>query len=66
MPEPKKRRQASRALDPPQRGAERKALLLRLSPALHDELKKWAAADMRSLNAQIEYLLRAAVKRRKP
>lgn len=45
---------------------ERKALLLRLSPDLHEELRKWAAADMRSLNAQIEFLLRAATKKRKP
>jgi len=65
MAEPKKRRVAPDALEPPKRGAERKALLLRLSPELHEELRKWAASDMRSLNAQIELLLRAAVKRRK-
>ena len=41
--------------------AERKAFLLRLSPELHDELRRWAAADLRSLNAQVEYLLRRAV-----
>lgn len=40
--------------------AERKAFLLRLDPALHDALQRWAGADLRSLNAQIEYLLRAA------
>ena len=43
----------------------RKAFLLRLSPGLHVELKEWAAHDMRSLNAQIEFLLREAVRRRK-
>lgn len=48
------------------KGEPRKELLLRLSPDLHAELRTWAAADMRSLNAQIEFLLRAAVKRRKP
>jgi hypothetical protein len=41
--------------------AERKAFLLRLDPALHDALQRWAAADLRSLNAQIEFLLRTAV-----
>ncbi len=48
-----------------QKGSERKALLLRLSPDLHKELRKWATQDMRSLNAQIEFLLRAALQRRK-
>jgi hypothetical protein len=41
--------------------AERKTFLLRLDPALHDALQGWAGADLRSLNAQIEFLLRAAV-----
>ena len=40
---------------------ERKAFLLRLDPALHEALQRWAGADLRSLNAQIEYLLRRAV-----
>jgi len=40
---------------------ERKAFLLRLDPALHDALQRWAAADLRSLNAQIEFVLRRAV-----
>ncbi|HEV8600468.1 MAG TPA: hypothetical protein VGQ69_14005 [Gemmatimonadales bacterium] len=39
---------------------ERKAFLLRLDPALHDALQRWAGADLRSLNAQIEFLLRRA------
>lgn len=43
----------------------RKAFLLRLSPDLMNELRAWAAADFRSVNAQIEFLLREAVKRRK-
>lgn len=43
----------------------RKELLLRISPRLHDELRRWAQGDMRSLNAQIEFLLREAVQRRK-
>jgi len=42
--------------------AERKAFLLRLDPALHDALQRWANAELRSLNAQIEFLLRRAAK----
>ncbi len=41
---------------------ERKAFLLRLDPALHDALQRWAGVELRSLNAQIEFLLRQAVK----
>jgi hypothetical protein len=37
---------------------ERKGVLLRLDPAVHDALAKWAADDLRSTNAQIEFLLR--------
>lgn len=41
--------------------------LLRLDPKLWDEIQTWAADDLRSINGQIEYLLRQAVaKRRKP
>jgi len=42
--------------------SERKKLLLRLDPAVHDALAKWAADDLRSVNAQIEYALRMALK----
>ncbi|HLB55419.1 MAG TPA: hypothetical protein VJK71_09955 [Gemmatimonadales bacterium] len=42
--------------------AERKAILLRLDPALHEALQRWAGVELRSLNAQIEYLLRRAAK----
>jgi hypothetical protein len=42
--------------------AERKAFLLRLDPALHEALQRWADADLRSLNAQIEFLLRDALR----
>jgi hypothetical protein len=44
---------------------ERKAFLLRVPPDLWKELEKWAADDLRSVNAQIEFLLRQAVARRK-
>ncbi|HEX4787852.1 MAG TPA: hypothetical protein VH372_05280 [Actinospica sp.] len=37
---------------------ERKSILLRLDPAVHDALARWAAAELRSTTAQIEYLLR--------
>jgi len=41
---------------------ERKKLLLRLDPAVHDAVARWAADDLRSINAQIEYALRMALK----
>lgn len=41
--------------------AERKPFLLRLDPALLDALQRWAADDLRSLNGQIEFLLRRAL-----
>ena len=37
---------------------ERKSILLRLDPAVHDALARWAADELRSTNAQIEFLLR--------
>ena len=40
---------------------EKKKLLLRIDPKLHDELRRWADDDFRSINAQIEFLLRKAV-----
>lgn len=45
--------------------AEKKAIPLRIAPELWHELKGWAEQDMRSLNAQIELLLREAVRGRK-
>ena len=41
--------------------SERKSLLVRLDPGLHTALQRWAADDLRSLNAQIEFLLRRAL-----
>ena len=43
---------------------ERKSFLLRLTPELWDQLQKLAEADMRSVNAEIEFLLRESVKKR--
>ncbi len=44
--------------------AKRKAFLLRLDPKVHDAMRRWAEDDLRSLNAQIEFLLRKALARR--
>lgn len=47
----------------------RKSFLIRISPDLWDELNRWAAEDLRSVNGQIEFLLRQAVvarRRRRP
>ena len=41
--------------------AQRKPFLLRLDPATHEALQRWADADLRSLNSQIEFLLRRAL-----
>ncbi len=41
--------------------SERKSILLRLDPAVHDALARWAADELRSTNAQIEFLLRRAL-----
>jgi hypothetical protein len=41
--------------------AERKKILLRLDPAVHDAVARWAADELRSNNAQIEVLLRRAL-----
>ena len=44
---------------------ERKSILLRIDPALWVELEAWAQDELRSVNGQIEYLLRQAVQKRK-
>ena len=43
--------------------AERKPFLLRIDPAVLEAVQKWAADDLRSLNAQIEFILRDALHR---
>ncbi|HEY2934044.1 MAG TPA: hypothetical protein VGK99_20070 [Acidobacteriota bacterium] len=42
--------------------AQRKTFLLRLDPATHEALQRWADTDLRSLNGQIEFLLRNALR----
>jgi hypothetical protein len=45
--------------------APRKPFLLRIDPALWSDLEVWAQDDLRSVNGQIEYILKQAVLRRK-
>jgi hypothetical protein len=44
---------------------ERKAFLLRIDPEVWAELEAWAADELRSVNGQVEYLMRQAVQKRK-
>jgi hypothetical protein len=44
---------------------EKKAFLLRISPELWVELNRWAGDELRSVNGQIEYVLKRAVEERK-
>jgi len=43
--------------------AKRKEFLVRLDPRVHDALRRWADEDLRSLNAQLEFLLRKALEK---
>jgi hypothetical protein len=43
--------------------ADRKSFLLRIDPAVLEAVQRWANDDLRSLNAQIEFVLRDALKR---
>ena len=45
--------------------AQKKAIILRLDPKLWKDLNGWAKDELRSLNGQMEYVLREAVKKRK-
>ena len=42
--------------------SKREAFLLRLDPKVLDALRRWAADDLRSANAQVEFLLRRALR----
>jgi hypothetical protein len=44
---------------------DRKSFLLRIDPELWADLESWAAAELRSVNGQIEYLLKQAVNKRR-
>jgi hypothetical protein len=45
--------------------ADRKSFLLRIDANTYKELQRWAGAELRSVNAQIEFILRQALRRRK-
>lgn len=45
--------------------ADRKPFLLRIPPDLWKEIEKWSADELRSVNGQIEFILRQAVAKRK-
>ena len=51
--------------DPGRPGEARKSFLLRIDAALWKEIEAWAAAELRSVNGQIEFLLRQAVQKRR-
>ena len=51
--------------EPRRAGEGRKQFLLRIDPALFADLEGWAQDELRSVNGQIEYLLREAVKARR-
>lgn len=42
-------------------GRERKSVLLRLDPSVHAALARWASDELRSVNGQLEFLLRQAL-----
>ncbi|MFF3614405.1 hypothetical protein [Streptomyces sp. NPDC002580] len=46
---------------PPRRPEQRKQVLLRLDPLVYESLTRWAGDELRSANAQIEFLLRRAL-----
>jgi hypothetical protein len=43
---------------------EKKPFLLRISPDLYDLVRRWAESELRSVNGQVEWILREAVERR--
>jgi hypothetical protein len=45
--------------------SNKKSILLRINPDLWNDLNRWASDELRSVNAQIEYILREAVRKRK-
>jgi hypothetical protein len=46
--------------------AQKKDFLLRIDPVIWQELQAWAADELRSVNGQIEFILRRAIKARRP
>lgn len=44
--------------------AEKKSFLMRIDPTLWREVERWAADELRSVNGQVEFILREALRRR--
>ena len=65
MGESTERAQSKGGMPGGRKTVEQKRLLLRIDPALHDDLRVWAEDEFRSINAQIEFLLKQAVAKRK-
>ena len=45
--------------------AQRKKFLLRIDPSLWEELNRWASSELRSVNGQIEFILKEATRKRR-
>ena len=65
MGESSRRNQTKDGMPGGRKKMEKKRILLRIDPALHNDLRMWAEDDFRSINAQIEFLLKQAVAKRK-
>ncbi|HEY6798199.1 MAG TPA: toxin-antitoxin system HicB family antitoxin [Kineosporiaceae bacterium] len=59
--DPPREDDGARGRQPARGRRERKSMLLRLDPDLHDALARWAADELRSTNAHVEFLLRRAL-----
>ncbi len=65
MGESSERKQTKDGMPGGRKKMEKKRILLRIDPALHDNLRIWAEDDFRSINAQIEFLLKQAVAKKR-
>tara|TARA_Y100000589_G_scaffold5758_1_gene5000 strand:- start:1366 stop:1590 length:225 start_codon:yes stop_codon:yes gene_type:complete len=65
MGESSERKQTKDGMPGGRKKMEKKRILLRIDPALHDDLRIWAEDDFRSINAQIEFLLKQAVAKKR-
>ena len=65
MGESSERKQTKDGMPGGRKKIEKKRILLRIDPALHDNLRIWAEDDFRSINAQIEFLLKQAVAKKR-
>ncbi|DAC66140.1 MAG TPA: Arc family DNA-binding protein [Candidatus Poseidoniales archaeon] len=65
MGESSERKQTKDGMPGGRKKMEKKRILLRIDPTLHDDLRIWAEDDFRSINAQIEFLLKQAVAKKR-